>query len=96
MGQEQDASLVDFNFTPASQPGLWCQWTPTEDGTAIVWDGGEKFSRYVSWLGYILNHFLIPWGYRLNGKVTWQGESPRDVGTITVVDNAVGATASKR
>lgn len=96
MGQEQDASILDFNGRPAEQPDLWCQWVPTDDGLAIVWDGGEKFYKYVAWLEYVLEHFLVPWGYRVNGTVTWEGESRRDVGTITVVDNEVSATESKR
>jgi len=33
------------------QPGLWCQWIPSDDGTAIEWDGGEKFYEYVAGSG---------------------------------------------
>src|SRR5574337_684850 len=42
-GQERDATVIDGNRPPSTQPGLWCQWRPTDDGTAIEWDGGEKF-----------------------------------------------------
>ena len=41
-GQGNDVSVRDSNKAPVGQPGLWCQWTPTEDGTAIEWDGGEN------------------------------------------------------
>jgi hypothetical protein len=88
-GNGGDAFVIDENEPPKGQPGLWCQWVPTDDGTAIVWDGGEKFYYHLEWLHYLLDHFLKPWGYVLNGKVTWQGEDPEDVGIILVVDNVV-------
>lgn len=75
------------------QPGLWCQWRPTEDGTGIEWDEGEKFYEYAAWLRYIIANFLKPWGYVLNGEVKWQGEEMDDRGLITVADNKVSTTA---
>jgi hypothetical protein len=88
-GQLDDDSVIDGNRPPRGQPGLWCQWIPDEDGTAIVWDGVEKFYYYGEWLRYLLKHFLAPWGYVLNGEMKWQGEDESDVGTIVVVKNAV-------
>lgn len=87
-GQDRDESIVDYN-SPPGQPGLWCKWVPNSDGTAIEWDGGEKFYDYVSWLRYIIDHFLEPWGYTLNGEVDYRGENFNDVGTITVTNNEV-------
>lgn len=72
-----------------AQPGLWCQWRPTEDGSAIAWDCGEKFYYYTEWLRYLIGHFLTPWGYVLNGVVEWHGEDDEDVGRIIVRDNVV-------
>jgi hypothetical protein len=89
MGQERDDSIVDYNCPPSTQPGLWCQWVPNEDGTAIEWDGGEKFYSYVEWLEYIIKNFLKPWGYTLNGEVTWFGEERSDIGVIIVDNNKV-------
>ncbi len=89
MGQDQDSSIVEYNYPPSTQPGLWCQWVPNEDGTAIEWDGGEKFYEYVEWLEYIISNFLDPWGYKLNGQVEWQGEDMGDRGVIRVKDNVV-------
>lgn len=88
-GQARDASVVDHNKPPADQPALWCQWTPNEDGTAIIWDGGEKFCNYVEWISYLIENFLEPWGYKLNGEVKWSGEERGDLGAITVKDNQV-------
>lgn len=89
MGQAHDASVTDYNLPPSGQHGLWCQWVPTDDGTAIEWDGGEKFHEYVPWLEYLITHFLAPWGYTLNGEVEWRGDDWDDTGTISVIDNEV-------
>lgn len=88
--------IIDYNSPPAGQPGLWCQWTPTEDGEAIVWDGGEKFYDYVEWLQYLIAHFLKPWGYVLNGKVEWEGEERSDFGVICVEANEVSIRSGRR
>lgn len=72
------------------QPGLWCQWTASEDNTKLEWDGGEKFYNYIEWLNYIINNFTKPWGYVLSGEVSWVGEdSESDRGKILVSDNNV-------
>lgn len=81
--------VLDFNREPTEQPGLWCQWVPNEDGTEIEWDGGEKFYHYVDWLDYLIEHFLSPWGYTLEGEVEWRGEDWEDTGTISVSGNVV-------
>lgn len=70
-------------------PGYYCQWIPTEEGTSLEWDGNEKFYDYVEWLEYLIEHFLQPWGYTVNGEVTWQGEDVGDLGTIYVGDNVI-------
>src|SRR5262249_25443882 len=91
-----DDSVLDGNRPPATQPGLWCKWVPTEAGSAIVWNGVEKFYDYVEWLEYLIDHFLDPWGYFLNGRMTWQGEDRSDRGVITVTQNEVTAEALPR
>lgn len=85
-GQRQDRSVLDYNGPPSGQPGLWCKWEPTPDDTGIQWDGVEKFYDYVEWLEYLIVHFLEPWGYRISGEVTWQGEEHVDFGTIRIVN----------
>jgi len=89
MGQDKDDSIADYNQPPMGQPGLWCQWRPTEDGEGIEWDGGEKFYYYRGWLKYLIQNYLEPWGYTLNGEVTWEGEEPSDMGKIVVEDNHI-------
>jgi hypothetical protein len=89
-GQERDEStIIDFNSPPSTQPGLWCQWIPNEEGDAIVWDGVEKFYNYVEWIQYLIEKILSPRGYVLNGEVFWQGEDSDDEGKIVVKDNIV-------
>lgn len=95
-GQDDDDSVVDHNKPPITQPGLWCQWVPSEDGTSIQWDGGEKFYKYVEWLKYLIKNFLSPWGYELNGRVEWEGEERSDTGAIFVDGNIVMVTPSNR
>lgn len=88
-GQNHEPNIVDFNEPPATQPSLWCQWTPSNDGMAIEWDCGEKFYNYTEWLVYLINKILAPNGYVLNGVVEYSGEEVGDVGEIVVVDNRV-------
>jgi hypothetical protein len=89
MGQEHDATVVNYNIPPVTQPGLWCQWIPNEEGTEIAWDGGEKFYCYVEWLQYIVSRVLNVKNYTLNGSVYWQGEDDDDFGVIEVKDSIV-------
>lgn len=86
-------SAIDYNKPPSGQPGLWCQWIPTDDGRGIQWDGGEKFYHYIAWLQYIILHFLEPWGYQLSGEVKWRGEDASDKGLIVLANNQLVSPA---
>ncbi len=88
-GQDRESNIIDFNLKPKTQPSLWCKWVPNEDGTAIEWDGVEKFYSYVEWIEYLIEKILAPRGYVLNGEVNWQGEENGDEGIICIVDNVV-------
>ena len=91
-GQEPSApDVVEYNSPPEGQASLWCHWIPTNDGTAIEWDQVEKFYEFEEWLSYLIDHFLKPWGYVLNGRVKWKGEERGDIGTIRVIDNRVSS-----
>jgi hypothetical protein len=90
MGQSNDPSVTAHNDPPATQPGLWCHWIPNDDGTAIIFDDDtEKFTGYVEWLQYLLDKFLVPRGYDLDGMMDWQGDDMGDVGRIIVVHNDI-------
>lgn len=88
-GQKGDESILDYNTAPKTQPGLWCQWVLSEDGTTLEWDGGEKFYEYIKWLEYLIKNFFKPWGIKLNGEIQWRGESFDDNGIIVVKNNKV-------
>ena len=88
-GQDNDESVKNHNGNPANQPSLWCGWIPNEDGTAIEWNGVEKFYEYIDWIKYIIENFLKRWGYTLNGEVEWEGEDRDDFGKIVITDNTV-------
>jgi hypothetical protein len=59
-GHGRDDDIRDFNKPPAGQPGLWCRWEPTKDGTAIKWNGAEKFYYAEEWMTYLIDMFLKP------------------------------------
>ncbi|PRY35389.1 hypothetical protein [Umezawaea tangerina] len=52
--------VQDSNRQPEGQPGVWCDWVPTEDGAGIEWDGVEKFYNGELWMAYLINTFLMP------------------------------------
>jgi hypothetical protein len=93
-GQGHTPDVVDYNRAPFGQPGLWCQWVPTEDGAALEWDGGEKFYEYEEWLRYLIATFFVPWGYVLNGTVEWAGEDSDDWGRMVVTGNKLRVQAA--
>jgi hypothetical protein len=99
-GQGRDSDIIDFNEPPPGQPGLWCKWIPSEDGTYIEWDGGEKFYDSAEWMQYIIEHFIgssplakdeLPFleGHVCSGLINAQGEDPADIWAIQVANNAV-------
>lgn len=93
--EEENPSILSYNRPPVGQPGLWCDWAPTEsdnkDSSGLEWNGTEKFYDYTEWLIYLIENFLRPWGYVLNGQVQWAGEDSDDRGVIHVKDNQVKA-----
>lgn len=93
MGQTDSPDIIDHNCPPATQPGLWCQWVPDDEGTYLQWDGNEKFYNYVEWIEYIVDKILAPNRYKVNGEVKWQGEDMDDRGKIIVVDNVITTQA---
>ncbi len=94
-GQDRDNSILDYNSPSSDQPGLWCQWTVSDDGAELLWDEGEKFYDYTEWLEYLVENFLAPWGYVIAGEVEWEGEDSDDRGTIYAKDNCIQAIQSE-
>lgn len=100
-GQDHEDDIIDYNFPPDDQPSLWCQWAPTDDGSAIAWDDGEKFYGADEWMKYIIDHFLKPGAlaknelpflqanHVVNGTINAQGEDSDDRWQLIVRDNVV-------
>jgi len=99
-GHGDGSDVRDHNKPPASQPGLWCHWAPTEDGTALQWDDGEKFYESAAWMQYLMDHFVgstpaaayklsFLQGHVCNGTISAQGEDPSDMWLLGVKDNQV-------
>lgn len=106
-----DSDVIDHNNPPEGQPGLWCQWRPTEDGKDIIWDGGEKFYDSPEWMQYIIDHFIgvdpiakkvdpenfaFLQGHVCNGQIEAQGEYSDDRWLLIVENNKVKVAKSKR
>lgn len=85
---KRDEMKKAINADKIKQPGLWCQWR-LDDETTLSWDGSEKFYNYIEWLQYLIVHFFEPWGIKVSGEVTWQGEDSNDMGKIIVTDNVI-------
>ncbi len=88
-GQGDEDNIIDYNYPPSTQPGLWLQWIPTEDRMSIEWDGNEKFYHATEWIIYLIDNILAPMEYVLNGTVYAQGESQDDKWHINIIDNVV-------
>ena len=107
-GQGRDSDITDYNHPDPSQPGLWCQWIPTNDGTSVEWDGGEKFYNAPQWMAYLIHHFLnsngeakghpgfegFTFDHTLNGVLEAQGDAADDAWQLAVIDNRVTHTAA--
>ena len=66
-GQKRREDIIDYNSPypgdgagNLAQPGLWCGWIPTDDGTALIWNGVEKFYHPKEWMTYLIDTFLRP------------------------------------
>ena len=99
-GHSNESDVHNYNKPHSSQPGLWCHWMPTEDGTALEWDDSEKFYESAAWMQYIMDHFIcstpaaaykMPFlqGHVCNGSISAQGEDPSDMWLLEVKDNRV-------
>lgn len=91
-----DKSIIERNSPSSTQPGLWCQWIPNDEGTELKWNGAEKFYAYIEWLDYLHTKLFKPWGYTLEGMVKWRGEDHDDTGRITFKDNILSHQTQKQ
>lgn len=99
-GGGSNNGVTNNNTPPEDQPGLWCDWVPTDDGDFIVWNEAEKFYMSAEWMLYLIQHFLgehplakeeLPFlqGHVLNGVIDAHGENHLDTWSLIVEDNIV-------
>jgi hypothetical protein len=78
---------------------------PTDDGTAIEWDGREKFYDSPEWMAYLIDNFLRPGAHAassgdaqfseftfdhvVNGEFYAAGEEDDDRWKLKIRDNEV-------
>lgn len=96
MGQDNDASVKNYNNPPSTQPGLWCHWEVSEDGSSLQWNGAEKFYDYAEWLAYLDSRFFKPWGVSLNGSIYWFGEDSSDRGLMLYVEGVLHVATGEK
>jgi len=82
------------NWAPVTQhswvTGARGHKTPVKTyGAGIGWNEAEKFYSSAEWMKYIIDKFLAPKGYVLNGVIEAQGEDPEDRWKLLVEDNKV-------
>lgn len=82
--------ILDFDAPPTGQPSLWCPWTASEDGRALVpsADGG-RVEHPFEWLDYLQREVLSRWGCALAGKATWSGDAEDDHGELVAGTDGV-------
>lgn len=64
------------------------QWVPADTLEHIVWDGEEKFYKYVEQLRWLCD-WLHEREISANGTLYWQGEETGDSGALIVAENIV-------
>lgn len=84
--------LLELNESGESEKvtniAAYFQWVPSDDLQHIVWDGNEKFYKYVEQLSWLCR-WLSDRGITANGSLYWQGEETGDNGILKVSANVV-------
>jgi hypothetical protein len=93
--EDTEKTRAIFAAIAASQkpdlPGYTGLLEVSEDRGFILPEEDESRHGFRLWLRLLIDHYLAPRGYVLNGEVTWEGEDRDDSGTIFVKDNQVEA-----
>ena len=79
----------DTGCYEGAYPSIWCDWTASEDGRRLEWNGGEKFYEYEGWLRHLITNAFEPWGVRVSGWVDFAGDDPKDTGVLVVTGTRV-------
>ena len=56
---DDEEGVYNANIPPPGQPHLWCDFCPTEDGTALVWNEAENTRCAKEWFEYLIARLLM-------------------------------------
>jgi len=87
IGASHSLSILDYNRPPFGQPSLHCGWTITKSRLLWTWD--LRTIKHMEWLEYLIYHFFRPWGYVLNGTLSWFNDVADNSGDIVVDNNKI-------
>ena len=72
-------------------PSIWCPFTATEDGSALVWNKNESVSQPIMWLNLLISTFILPGNHNVSGTLIARGERFDDIWHV-VMDEMSAAT----
>ena len=87
---DEQYNIINNGGDWAFAPGDYCLWILENDKQTFTWiiDSEGRWDP-VKWIRYIVDNFIQPWGYFLNGEVKWFGEEDDDDGCINIKNNIV-------
>lgn len=102
---EDKTGVINPNEPHTPQPSIWCNFTPTKDGSELIWNECEKTYEGDKWIKYLIDYFLKPkakthnvesphfedftYNHICNGELIAKGEDPDDRWKIVVKNNIV-------
>lgn len=91
------AEAKELLETDSDKTGInaYFQWVPATTLEHIVWDGNEKFYKYVEQLKWLCR-WLDERGIVANGDLYWSGEETGDTGTISVKQSVVSTITNTK
>lgn len=93
-GHAWDESIKNPHIPPTGQPSPHCPWEPvfrppTLQQQPTSWATGQTAEVQLDWLRYLVEHFLRPWGYTLQGELAARDASGA-TGQLRVHDTQIG------
>lgn len=97
MAEAKELLEIAAGDGPQNTTGVdaYFQWVPADTLEHIVWDGNEKFYKYVEQLRWLCD-WLHERHISANGELYWQGEDTGDTGTIVVSENVVSPNSHSK
>lgn len=69
----EPSHLKQYSVNDDRTPSMYCEWIFDPHGKRLAWNtAAANYETYIDWLKYIMDNFLIPWNYTLNGNTKYQ------------------------